>query len=92
MGPKVGHAGTSSDIWVLPKGQHLEKTTAKSPGTSLCSDLHLDSMALGPQQVQDQPSCVLYRSLRSRRASQVALVVKNLPANAGDIRDAGLIP
>ena len=27
-----------------------------------------------------------------RRASQVALVVKNLPANAGDIRDSGLIP
>ena len=26
------------------------------------------------------------------RASQVALVVKNLPANAGDIRDMGLIP
>ena len=25
-------------------------------------------------------------------ASQVALVVKNLPANAGDIRDMGLIP
>ena len=25
-------------------------------------------------------------------ASQVALVVKNLPANAGDVRDAGLIP
>ena len=25
-------------------------------------------------------------------ASQVALVVKNLSANAGDIRDAGLIP
>ena len=24
--------------------------------------------------------------------SQVALVVKNLPANAGDIRDLGLIP
>ena len=24
--------------------------------------------------------------------SQVALVVKNLPANAGDVRDAGLIP
>ena len=24
---------------------------------------------------------------RSRRASQVALVIKNLPANAGDIRD-----
>ena len=26
------------------------------------------------------------------RAFQVALVVKNLPANAGDVRDAGLIP
>ena len=26
------------------------------------------------------------------RASQVVLVVKNLPANAGDIRDMGLIP
>ena len=26
------------------------------------------------------------------RASQVALVVKNLPANAGDIRDAGSNP
>ena len=25
-------------------------------------------------------------------ASQVALVVKNLPANAGDIKDVGLIP
>jgi len=25
-------------------------------------------------------------------ASQVALVVKNLPANRGDIREAGLIP
>ena len=25
-------------------------------------------------------------------ASQVALVVKNLPANGGDIRDSGLIP
>ena len=27
-----------------------------------------------------------------RRTSQVALVVKNLPANAGDVRDLGLIP
>ena len=26
------------------------------------------------------------------RAAQVALVVKNLPANAGDIRDAGSVP
>ena len=26
------------------------------------------------------------------RASQVVLVVKNPPANAGDVREAGLIP
>ena len=29
---------------------------------------------------------------KHNRASQVVLVVKNLPANAGDIRDSGLIP
>ena len=34
----------------------------------------------------------LNRTESQCRASQVALVVKNLPANAGDIRDAGLIP
>ena len=27
-----------------------------------------------------------------RKASQVTLVVKNPPANAGDVRDVGLIP
>ena len=31
-------------------------------------------------------------SHRDLGASQVALVVKNLPANAGDIRDMGSIP
>ena len=31
-------------------------------------------------------------SLYTNVASQVVLVVKNLPANAGDIRDLGLIP
>ena len=33
-----------------------------------------------------------YNALASLWASQVALVVKNPLANAGDIRDAGLIP
>ena len=33
-----------------------------------------------------------YFSVALYWASQVALVVKNPPANAGDIRDAGLIP
>ena len=46
-----------------------------------------------------EPEFVLITALvplgrRSRvvEASQVALVVKNPPANAGDIRDAGLVP
>ena len=30
--------------------------------------------------------------LLSRRASQEALVIKNPPANEGDVRDAGLVP
>ena len=34
----------------------------------------------------------LSQTYSSKRASQVALVVKNPPANAGDIRDAGSIP
>ena len=34
----------------------------------------------------------LYIEQRDRRASQVALVVKKLPANAGNIRDVGSIP
>ena len=32
------------------------------------------------------------RSMREKGASQASLVVKNSPANAGDIRDVGLIP
>ena len=32
------------------------------------------------------------RSYNHTRASQVRLVVKNLPANAGDLRDVGSIP
>ena len=34
----------------------------------------------------------LKSSFMTPRASQVVLVVKNLPANAGDVRHMGLIP
>ena len=34
----------------------------------------------------------LYKKELVPRASQVALMVKNLPANAGDARDISLIP
>ena len=42
------------------------------------------------------PQCLRLRrnteGMMGPQASQVALVVKNPPANAGDVRDAGLIP
>ena len=34
----------------------------------------------------------IIRRLEIVRASQAVLVVKNLPVNAGDVRDRGLIP
>ena len=36
--------------------------------------------------------CKINPAVRGERVSQVALVVKNLSAYAGDIRDAGSIP
>ena len=41
---------------------------------------------MGSQRIRHIDTCVFLG------ASQVALVVKNLPANAGDVRDVGLIP
>ena len=35
---------------------------------------------------------MIYTHKPNRRASQVAQWVKNLPANAGDIRDTGSVP
>ena len=45
------------------------------------------------QALQPRPLLVTISSLLCfKRASQVVLVVKNLPANTGDVRDTGLIP
>ena len=48
---------------------------------------------------QDAEWCVAYacfvqkaKGIRKDGAFQVALVVRNLPANAGDLRDSGSIP
>ena len=94
VGPKVGHAGTSSDMWVLPKGQHIEKTTAKSPGTSLCSDLHLVAMALGPQQLsRSRPALLCFtEEPQAQKGFPGGTSGKDPSASAGDMRDAGLIP
>ena len=35
---------------------------------------------------------ILFKVQQENRASQVALVVQNPPANAGDVRDLGSIP
>ena len=40
----------------------------------------------------DQRKCYLAQPRPLERASHVALVIKNLPADAGDLRDGGLIP
>ena len=41
------------------------------------------------KQIQEE---IIYKTHTTRRASQVALVVKNPSTNAEDIRDTGLIP
>ena len=42
--------------------------------------------------IQNEKNNSFFTGLLLRWASQVALVVKNPPANAGDIRDVSLIP
>ena len=43
-----------------------------------------------PEQMNPQTESRWWLVVGGNRASQVALVVKNLPANAGDLRDAGV--
>ena len=42
--------------------------------------------------VHGEEASPTHASYKPERASQVVLVVKNLPANAGDMRDLGSIP
>ena len=50
-------------------------------------------MGLIPCRRAAKPACTTQLdSLCAREVSQVALVMKNLPANAGDTRDSSLIP
>ena len=55
--------------------------------------LHLCSLFLGKNFYQMEPrhQYPCKESANLCRASQMALVVKNLPANAGDVRDVGSI-
>ena len=50
-------------------------------------------MVVSPCLSRGRPSSIPQgEATRPFWASQMALVIKNLPANAGDIRDEGLIP
>ena len=70
-------------------------TGPKRPGRqdSYLSPLEIRKQRLGGLPLLDPQGQTPYKSGSSRAgASQVALVVKNLPASAGDIRDEGSIP
>ena len=89
-GDKPGHK---------PKPKHRS-----TPKTSLQVTSHESQQVLGPHplsarhgirlclQRKEEGCACLWDDNPIYWASQVALVVKDLPANAGDIRDTGLIP
>ena len=55
--------------------------------------MKIRSATADQQQIQQQLDCrLIARPWTNYLGSQVVLVVKNPPANAGDLRDAGSIP
>ena len=70
-------------LWVM-------LNTCRIPGTILSTSKCLDKVEfLIPSREAEPIGCVYVFYIG---ASQVAPLVNNLPANAGDTRDAGLIP
>ena len=75
-------------VWFL--GGDMAFISVKELGKwlfSLCGDQYS-----GPQQDWFKPDIALGIGIHSSRASQVAVVVENPPASAGDERDMGSIP
>ena len=60
--------------------------------TGMSSGKWLNLAKLECPTIQNEKNNSFFTGLLLRWASQVALVVKNPPANAGDIRDVSLIP
>ena len=58
----------------------------------LCNDPEEGSAHLVAVEIETQKGEVITRGYTINWASQVVLVVKNLPANAGDVRDSSSIP
>ena len=87
------HAGT----WTSARGQG---TTKAKEENLLSRAIRRPSNSAPPCSLQDfcllhTPACEAssFRTgSNTGRASQVALVMKNLPASVGDVRDSGLIP
>ena len=75
----------SGKIEINSLGLRVLLTSSAVPGT-LCSGEVLLNFKIYKISLNTNYNSVYHR------ASQVALVVKNLPATAGDIRDGGLIP
>ena len=89
----------SRRIWLLPCHQETQSALTHSPNIYRAPDLRW--VPFQTLAIQDLTDIVLVpvafgvqHNLHSfcRKASQVALVVKNLSANAGDLRDMGSIP
>ena len=71
------------------------------PGNPALKTLHFHSkgvwiqslvLELRPHMPIRQKTIHIYVCARIYRASQIALVVKNLPTNAGNLRDVGSLP
>ena len=62
------------------------------PTTQLHDSIHVPWLCPTPPHPTPSWNSLLPWFLVYERASQVALVVKNPPANAGDLRDAGFTP
>ena len=67
----------------------------REPSLALCDDLEVWDPGRGGRLTREG-NVLTIRLIRivvqKKRASQAVLVVKNWPANAGDIRDVSLIP
>ena len=82
---KVGHVNTRLHLWKLATWRSAMWRTYCI--TAYCSTvLYADCVSSVPRLT------LLELWMHSQRASQMMLVVKNLPPNAGDVRDMGSIP
>ena len=76
------------NITKLPRPHISEEKTATTLGSNATKNVRIPVK----ENFRGCRHCDFTGDLKKSGASQVVLVVKNLPANAGDTGDAGLIP